>query len=99
MPCSGRWILSGELGPAWGARACAALGPPPATPRPRAAVARPVLRRVGPGLRSAAAHGMRANDNPADARMLRHAGLPALPGGRKQPSLAWPRAPGRPDGG
>ena len=44
-------------------------------------------------LRYAAAHGWRANDNPADARMLRHAGLSALPGGRKQPSLHWQKAP------
>ena len=52
-----------------------------------------VLRRIGTVLRYAAAHGWRANDNPADARMLRHAGLPALPGGRKQPSLSWQRVP------
>jgi len=59
----------------------------------RPATGRKVLRRIGTILRYAAAHGMRANDNPADARMLRHAGLPALPGGRKQPSLPWPRVP------
>jgi len=59
----------------------------------RPATARKVLRRVGAVLRHAAAHGWRANDNPADARMLRHAGLPALPGGRKQPSLPWQRLP------
>jgi integrase len=52
-----------------------------------------VLRRIGSVLRYAAAHGWRANDNPADARMLRHAGLPALPGGRKQPSVPWAKAP------
>ena len=46
----------------------------------RPATGRKVLRRIGTILRYAAAHGMRANDNPADARMLRHAGLPALPG-------------------
>jgi integrase len=61
--------------------------------RTRAPTARKVLRRVGAVLRYAAAHGWRANDNPADARMLRHAGLPALPGGRKQPSLPWARLP------
>jgi integrase len=59
----------------------------------RPATGRKVLRRIGTILRYAAAHGMRANDNPADARMLRHAGLPALPGGRKQPSLPWQRMP------
>lgn len=59
----------------------------------RPATARKVLRRIGTILRYAAAHGMRANDNPADARMLRHAGLSALPGGRKQPSLPWQRMP------
>jgi integrase len=59
----------------------------------RPATARKVLRRIGSALRYAAAHGWRANDNPADARMLRHAGLPALPGGRKQPSLPWQRMP------
>ena len=59
----------------------------------RPATARKVLRRIGAVLRYAAAHGWRANDNPADMRMLRYAGLPALPGGRKQPSLAWQRLP------
>lgn len=59
----------------------------------RPATGRKVLRRIGTVLRYAAAHGWRANDNPADARMLRHAGLPALPGGRKQPSLPWQKAP------
>jgi integrase len=59
----------------------------------RPATARKVLRRIGTVLRYAAAHGWRANDNPADARMLRHAGLSALPGGKKQPSLPWQRAP------
>jgi integrase len=61
--------------------------------RTRPATGRKVLRRIGAVLRYAAAHGWRANDNPADARMLRYAGLPALPGGRKQPSLAWTRVP------
>lgn len=56
-------------------------------------IGRKVLRRIATVLRYAAAHGWRANDNPADARMLRHAGLPPLPGGRKQPSLAWARVP------
>jgi len=59
----------------------------------RPATGKKVLRRIGSVLRYAAAHGMRANDNPADVRMLRHAGLPALPGGRKQPSLPWSRMP------
>ena len=59
----------------------------------RPATARKVLRRIGTVLRFAAAHGWRANDNPADARMLRHAGLSALPGGKKQPSLPWQKAP------
>ncbi|MCX7686327.1 MAG: integrase arm-type DNA-binding domain-containing protein [Acetobacteraceae bacterium] len=61
--------------------------------RTRPATARKVLRRIGTVLRYAAAHGWRAADNPADARILRHAGLPALPGGRKQPSLPWARLP------
>lgn len=59
----------------------------------RPATGRKVLRRIGTVLRYAAAHGWRANDNPADARMLRHAGLSALPGGKKQPSLPWAKAP------
>jgi integrase len=59
----------------------------------RPATGRKVLRRIGTVLRYAAAHGWRANDNPADARMLRHAGLPALPGSKKQPSLPWAKAP------
>jgi len=58
----------------------------------RPATARKVLRRIGTVLRYAAAHGWRANDNPADVRMLRHAGLSALPGGRKQPCLPWAKA-------
>jgi integrase len=61
--------------------------------RTRPGMARKVLHRIGSALRYAAAHGLRANDNLADARMLRHAGLPALPGGRKQPSLPWQRLP------
>jgi integrase len=59
----------------------------------RPATARKVLRRIGSVLRYAAANGWRANDNPADARILRHAGLPALPGGRQQPSLPWQHLP------
>ncbi|MBR0653666.1 tyrosine-type recombinase/integrase [Plastoroseomonas arctica] len=59
----------------------------------RPATARKVLRRIGSILRYAAAHGWRLNDNPADPRMLRHLGLPSLPGGRKLPSLAWAKAP------
>ena len=59
----------------------------------RPATARKVLRRIGTVLRYAAAHGWRTNDNPADLRMLRHAGLSALPGGKKQPSLPWQKTP------
>jgi integrase len=59
----------------------------------RPATERKVLRRVGTVLRYAAAHGWRASDNPADVRMLRYTGLPALPGGRRQPSLPWTRMP------
>jgi len=61
--------------------------------RARPATAKKVLRRIGTVLRFAAAHGWRANDNPADARMLRHMGLPAPPGGRSMPSLPWARLP------
>jgi integrase len=61
--------------------------------RERPATARKVLRRIGTVLRYAAAHGWRAADNPADARMLKHLGLPALPGGRNLPSLPWARVP------
>jgi integrase len=56
-------------------------------------MARKVLRRIGSVLRYAAAHGWRANDNPADPRLLRLTGLPSLPAGRKQPSLPWSRVP------
>jgi integrase len=59
----------------------------------RPGIARKLLQRVGTVLRYAAAHGMRANDNPAEVKMLHHAGLPALAGGRKQPSLPWQRLP------
>jgi len=61
--------------------------------RERPATAKKVLRRIGTVLRFAAAHGWRAADNPADPRMLRHMGLPALPGGRNLPSLPWARVP------
>lgn len=61
--------------------------------RARPATARKVLRRIGAVLRFAAARGWRANDNPADTRMLRHMGLPALPGGRNWPSLPWTKLP------
>ena len=56
-------------------------------------IGKKVLRRIATVLRYAAAHGWRANDNPADMRMLRMAGLPPIPGGRKQPSLPWARLP------
>ncbi len=59
----------------------------------RPATARKVLRRIGSVLRYAAAHGWRANDNPADPRLLRFAGLPSLPAGRNHPSLPWSRVP------
>ena len=59
----------------------------------RPATARKVLRRIGSVLRYAAAHGWRANDNPADPRLLRLAGLPRLPAGRNHPSLPWSRVP------
>jgi integrase len=59
----------------------------------RPAIARKVLRRIGSVLRYAAAHGWRANDNPADPRRLRLAGLPSLPAGRNHPSLPWARLP------
>jgi integrase len=59
----------------------------------RPATARKVLRRIGTVLRYAAAHGWRVNDNPADVRMLHHAGLSALAGGKRHPSLPWQRAP------
>jgi integrase len=50
-----------------------------------------VLHRVATVLRYAAAHGWRANDNPADGKMLRHAGLPPLRGSTPHPSLPWAR--------
>ena len=59
----------------------------------RPATARKVLRRIGSVLRYAAAHGWRANDNPADPRLVRLAGLPSLPAGRNYPSLPWGRVP------
>ena len=59
----------------------------------RPETARKVLLRISIVLRYAAAHGWRPNDNPADVRMLRLAGLPKLPGGRGQPALPWARMP------
>lgn len=59
----------------------------------RPAMAKKVLRRIATVLRYAAAHGWRLNDDPADVRMLRLAGLPKLAGGRGQPSLPWARMP------
>jgi len=61
--------------------------------RERPATGRKVLRRIGAVLRYAAAHGWRANDNPADAKMLRSMGLPAARGARSLPSLPWARVP------
>ena len=57
------------------------------------ATGRKVLRRVAAVLRYAAAHGWRANDNPADPKMLRYTGLTPTPGSKKRPSLPWPQAP------
>lgn len=59
----------------------------------RPATGKKVLRRIGAVLRYAAANGWRVNDNVTDIKMLRHIGLPALAGGRKQPSLPWSRVP------
>ena len=59
----------------------------------RPTTARMVLRRISSVLRYAAAHGWRANDNPADPKLLRLAGLPSLPAGRNHPSLPWSRVP------
>ena len=42
--------------------------------------------------RCAAAQVGGPSSNPADVKMLRHAGLSALPGGKNQPSLPWQRA-------
>ena len=53
------------------------------------AIGRKVLHRVATVLRYAAAHGWRANDNPADGKMLRHAGLPPLRGSTPHPSVPW----------
>ncbi len=55
------------------------------------AIGRKVLHRVAMVLRYAAAHGWRANDNPADGKMLRHAGLPPQSGSTPHPSLPWTR--------
>lgn len=57
----------------------------------RPATARKVLRRIGSVLRYAAAQGWRMNDNPADTKMLRMLGLPALPAGTSFPSLPHAR--------
>jgi integrase len=59
----------------------------------RPATGKKILRRIATVLRYAAVHGMRDDSNPADIRMLRHAGLPRLPAGEKQPSLPWARVP------
>lgn len=57
------------------------------------AVAKKTLQYVAVILRFAAAHGWRANDNPADPKMLRYAGLAPLRGKQKQPSLPWIKVP------
>ena len=54
----------------------------------RPATARKVLRRIGTVLRYAAAHGWRANDNPADARSAPR-GPCRVAGRKRQPSLPW----------
>jgi len=57
------------------------------------AVAKKTLQYVAVILRFAAANGWRANDNPADPKMLRYAGLAPLRGKQKQPSLPWAKVP------
>jgi integrase len=57
------------------------------------AIGKKVLHRITAVLRYGAAHGWRTNDNPADAKMLRLAGLPLQKGGKKQPTLPWQRIP------
>ena len=57
------------------------------------AVAQKTLQYVSVILRFAAAREWRANDNPADPKMLRHAGLAPLPGKQKHPSVPWTRMP------
>ncbi|MDB5314926.1 MAG: hypothetical protein JWO24_770 [Rhodospirillales bacterium] len=56
-------------------------------------MAKKLSQRIGAVLRHAAARGWRANDNPADRRMLRLAGLPAMPPGGQHASLQWQRVP------
>jgi integrase len=55
---------------------------------------RKLLQRVGVVLTWAYGRSWRTSDNPAPARVLTQMKqLPALPGGRKQPSLPWARLP------
>ncbi|MDJ0391353.1 integrase arm-type DNA-binding domain-containing protein [Roseomonas sp. E05] len=61
--------------------------------RDRPTVGKKVLQRTGAVLRYAAARGWRGGENPADTKTLRHLGLSALPGGKKQPSLPWTKLP------
>lgn len=56
-------------------------------------MAKKLSQRIGAVLRHAAARGWRANDNPADRRMLRLAGLPAMPPGGQHSSLPWQKVP------
>lgn len=56
-------------------------------------IAKKTLRRIGAVLRYAAALGLRANDDPANLKILHAAGLPMQRGGRRQPSLPWTRVP------
>ena len=57
-------------------------------------IGKKVLHRIGAVLRYATAHGWRTADNPAEIKLLRAMGLPPTRGGRKQPSLPWPKVPG-----
>jgi integrase len=59
----------------------------------RPVIAKKTLRRIGAVLRYAAAHNLRPNDDPANLRILRLAGLAPQAGGQKQPSLPWKNGP------
>ena len=59
----------------------------------RPIIARKTLRRIGAVLRYAAANNLRANDDPANLRILRLAGLGPQAGSKRQPSLPWAKVP------
>lgn len=59
----------------------------------KAATAQKIIVRIAMVLRYAEANGLRSGANPADFKLLRMAGMPALPAAKGRPALPWQRMP------